>query len=213
MPSAYEQAKTFVEKGQTDRAIGVLQTAAREKKLDAEGKALLEELAGGKAEMSEPQPEVQRWRLVKLSKPFYLGSIVVGMGLFAVIMLVTDVVMVLGVGGAGMPSADVLVGIFITFGVSALVGLLGLIVFFVLTYRMWAAIQDGHARTTPGKAVGYQFIPFYNLYWVFQAYWGFAKAPPDGGVRPNSAAPRLVTLFTCIGPPDRTYARSHLPLT
>ncbi|MCI0489957.1 MAG: hypothetical protein L0229_25470 [Blastocatellia bacterium] len=45
----------------------------------------------------------------------------------------------------------------------------------ILFYRMWAAIQDGHARTSPGKAVGFLFIPFFNLYWAFQAIWGFAQ--------------------------------------
>lgn len=33
----------------------------------------------------------------------------------------------------------------------------------------------GYARTTPGKAVGFLFIPFFNLYWVFQAVPGFAS--------------------------------------
>lgn len=45
----------------------------------------------------------------------------------------------------------------------------------VLWYKAWRAVQDGHARTTPGKAVGLLFVPFYNFYWVFEAYWGFAK--------------------------------------
>lgn len=39
---------------------------------------------------------------------------------------------------------------------------------------MWSIIQDGHARTTAGKAVGFLFIPFFSLYWAFQAYWGLA---------------------------------------
>ena len=30
-------------------------------------------------------------------------------------------------------------------------------------------------RTTPGAAIGLLFVPFFNLYWVFQAIWGFAK--------------------------------------
>ena len=42
-------------------------------------------------------------------------------------------------------------------------------------YRIWDAIQDGYARTTPGKAVGFSFIPFFNCYWIFQVYWGFAR--------------------------------------
>lgn len=40
--------------------------------------------------------------------------------------------------------------------------------------RHGAPIQDGYARTTPGKAVGFLFIPFYNIYWLFQAIYGFA---------------------------------------
>lgn len=45
----------------------------------------------------------------------------------------------------------------------------------VLIYRMWGAIQDGHARTSPGKALGFLFIPIFNLYWAFQVFWGFAR--------------------------------------
>ena len=46
---------------------------------------------------------------------------------------------------------------------------------FVWLYKMWDAIQDGHARATPGQAVGFIFIPFFNLYWIFRAFWGFAE--------------------------------------
>lgn len=48
------------------------------------------------------------------------------------------------------------------------------VVFLMFLYRAWSAIQDGHARTTPGRAVGFIFIPIYNVYWLFQAVWGFA---------------------------------------
>ena len=46
--------------------------------------------------------------------------------------------------------------------------------FWVLLYKAWAAIQDGHARTTPGKALGFLFIPLFNIYWAFVAIgsWG-----------------------------------------
>ncbi len=50
-----------------------------------------------------------------------------------------------------------------------------LIVFFVLLYRCWALIQDGYPQTTPGKAVGFWFIPVFNLYWVFVAVRGLAE--------------------------------------
>jgi hypothetical protein len=44
-----------------------------------------------------------------------------------------------------------------------------------LIYLMWRAIQDGRPRTSPGKALGFLFIPFFNLYWFFQVTWGFAR--------------------------------------
>jgi hypothetical protein len=42
-------------------------------------------------------------------------------------------------------------------------------------HATWRTIQDPHARTTPPKAIGFMFIPLFNLYWVFQLIWGFAK--------------------------------------
>jgi hypothetical protein len=44
----------------------------------------------------------------------------------------------------------------------------------VLVYKMWSSLPAEHRRTGPGAAVGFLFIPFFNLYWVFQAYPGFA---------------------------------------
>lgn len=57
------------------------------------------------------------------------------------------------------------------------------IIFLVLLYRMWRfVINESHRYSlkpsidTPGKAVGFLFIPIYNFYWVFQAY---GKLPRD----------------------------------
>ena len=50
-------------------------------------------------------------------------------------------------------------------------GILGMI----YVYRAWFSIQPGGAQTTPGKAVGFLFIPFFSLYWIFIAYPGWAK--------------------------------------
>ncbi len=58
---------------------------------------------------------------------------------------------------------------------SAIAGLLGLVVLLVFIYKVWAAIQDGHARMSAGKAAGFLLIPFFNVYWLFQVIWGFAK--------------------------------------
>jgi len=54
-------------------------------------------------------------------------------------------------------------------------GILAVLVLCVLLYKMWDAIQDGDVRTTPPEAVGFMFIPLFNLYWVFQAFWGWTK--------------------------------------
>jgi hypothetical protein len=59
-----------------------------------------------------------------------------------------------------------------------LIGLAGMLFGFWQAYRyihrMWSMIQDEDARTTPGIAVGFLFIPFFNWYWAFQAYRGWA---------------------------------------
>jgi len=44
-----------------------------------------------------------------------------------------------------------------------------------MLHKFWTAIQDGKARTTPDKAVGFMFIPFFNYYWGFVAILGLAK--------------------------------------
>ena len=47
-----------------------------------------------------------------------------------------------------------------------------MVLFLIILYRNWQLIQDGYARTTPGRAVGFLFIPFFNLYWIFEAFPG-----------------------------------------
>ncbi len=58
---------------------------------------------------------------------------------------------------------------------SILLILYSVVVNMVFLYKIWEAIQDGNVQISPGKAVGFMFIPFFNLYWIFPAYWGFAK--------------------------------------
>jgi hypothetical protein len=49
-----------------------------------------------------------------------------------------------------------------------------IILSYVVIYKMWSSIQGGRAtRTSPGKAIGFLFIPFFNLYWLFQVWGGF----------------------------------------
>ena len=48
-------------------------------------------------------------------------------------------------------------------------------VFTWMTYRLWQAVQDGHARTTPAKAALLQLVPGFNILWIFTSFQGFAE--------------------------------------
>jgi hypothetical protein len=65
-----------------------------------------------------------------------------------------------------------LIGMVVTFGLS---GIASVVLFYIIVYKSWKLIQDGYARTTPGKAVGFNFIPFFNFYWIFEAFPGLVK--------------------------------------
>lgn len=45
----------------------------------------------------------------------------------------------------------------------------------LVLHRAWTAVQDGVTTVTPGKAVGFCYIPFFNLYWNFVAHVGLIK--------------------------------------
>lgn len=102
---------------------------------------------------------------VVLSKGFFLGSILGGAILFTILYILGFV--------AIMATEEPFPGILLIL-LAFLPLIYSVVIVCILVYRMWKAIQDGHARTTPGKAVGFLFIPFFNYYWIFQAYWGFA---------------------------------------
>lgn len=42
-------------------------------------------------------------------------------------------------------------------------------------YRMWAAISDNQASITPAKAVGFLFVPVFNIYWALCMVTGFVE--------------------------------------
>lgn len=42
-------------------------------------------------------------------------------------------------------------------------------------FRAWKALQLESVRTTPAKAIGFLFIPIFNLYWALVAYVDLAK--------------------------------------
>ncbi len=46
----------------------------------------------------------------------------------------------------------------------------------LILHKLWSLIPTHKAKTTPDKAVGFLFVPFFNFYWNFVAIHGLAKA-------------------------------------
>lgn len=91
-----------------------------------------------------------------------------------------------------------------TMGLAIMLGLAGFIVCLTINYTHWRLIQDGRSRTTPGRAVGLQFIPLFNFYWNFVAYWGLAKdmntylTQTDSPRRAVEALPLAYSIVACL---------------
>jgi hypothetical protein len=111
---------------------------------------------------SEPPP-TSTCSVKPISKAFYFTSVAAGLGIAELLLVLAAC------------SRDADVDAEALTRMAWIPMLFGAIVNLVLWHRMWAAIQDGHARTTPGKAIGFLFIPLFNIYWGFQVVWGFAK--------------------------------------
>ncbi|MEO8434990.1 MAG: hypothetical protein ABI596_08855 [Pyrinomonadaceae bacterium] len=101
---------------------------------------------------------------MKLSRSLYVGAYIVGIPLSG-IMNVYGLSLETSLRGSGM--------VLIVF--AYIVMFMVIFLWFHLYYKGWKAIRDGHARTTPARAVGFLLIPVFNGYWMFQAIWGFAK--------------------------------------
>ncbi len=162
--------------------------------------------SGASAVEERPSPRVRR-----TSAGLYAGSMAGGQVLGTLLMLAGAVV--LAVNNDSYTSSDSATIIAVALCLmGALLMLCGSIFYLIVIYNAWASIQDGHARTTPGKAIGFLFIPFYNFYWVFQALPGFADdynayldrakipAPPMGrGLLQSLAVLQVISVVPVIG--------------
>ena len=54
--------------------------------------------------------------------------------------------------------------------IGSVISLSAVIMSYILLYCFWQIIQDGHARITPGRAIGFLFIPIFNIYWFFRIF-------------------------------------------
>jgi hypothetical protein len=84
-----------------------------------------------------------------------------------------------GAGGGDDASAIVAIVAFSLAGLSAIGAMVG---HFIWLYQAWSTVPpemrytNGGTWVSPGKAVGYLFIPFFNLYWLFIANVGLCSA-------------------------------------
>ena len=91
-------------------------------------------------------------------------------------------------------------------GLVALLAFVPLILNLIFTarfhYKCWKALPVGFARLTPGKAVGYLFIPFFNFYWSFPSFYGLAQdcsmLARDRGIRGSGALPGLGLTYAIL---------------
>ena len=115
----------------------------------------------------------------KISKKLYLGWIIGSYAAGLACFLTGGIMLVVAAMTKGEKFTAANIGLFIPGILVLLLGMalasIAAIIGYVILYKAWQAIQDGQPRTTPGKAVGYLFIPFFNIYWMFIAYWGWAK--------------------------------------
>jgi hypothetical protein len=105
----------------------------------------------------------------RLSKGFYLSSPI--LGIFVLIIFGIASLAILSGSSPNNTNRGFVVLLVLAMFAGIYVGVVNL----VFIYKIWAAIADQYARTTPGKAVGFLFIPFFGFYWIFQVLWGFAK--------------------------------------
>ena len=101
-----------------------------------------------------------------MSKAFYLASIGGGLGASLLLSLMSLALSATGEDDF-IPAA---LGLLVL-GLPLLIYAVAVIM--VLIYKMWAAIEDGAPRTSPGLAVGLMFVPLFNVIWLFQVYWGW----------------------------------------
>lgn len=128
----------------------------------------------------------------RLSKGVYFW-LPLGLEAGGLLMCLIGILVVIAGGavslGLGVPAAMAAAGPFVLLGMAAFIA--AMVFMLVAWYKAWKSIQDGFARTTPGKAVGFLFIPFYNFYWVFVSYWGLAQDYNKYTERHNLNLPKL----------------------
>ena len=71
----------------------------------------------------------------------------------------------------------------------------------ILHYKCWAAVPQQYRCTTPARAIGFLFIPFYNFYWAFITWPKLVDGLVSAGFKLPSSARHLAivnaVVFVC----------------
>ena len=115
----------------------------------------------------------------KISKVFYVGSIY-GCGFLSIIIVVFGLFLLdveflkIKTNYFYVPSLTAIpeaaIILFLGFGMM----IYSWVAWLFLVHRLWVVIQNGDVRTTPGRAVGFMFIPLWGWYWMYKTFWGWS---------------------------------------
>ncbi|MFA7485305.1 MAG: zinc-ribbon domain-containing protein [Phycisphaerae bacterium] len=112
------------------------------------------------------QPKTNQPKSEKLSKILFVYG-------WAVLRAVAGILGLLGLMLILKRSSNSV--LIMTFAAANIFMISSIVIEMMLFYKMWSVIQDGSASITPGKAVGFLFIPVFNLYWALLMLTGFPE--------------------------------------
>ena len=131
----------------------------------------------------------------KIIKSHYLG-IIIGSTVIATCLAIFGLVYY----NSPLIESDKSIGIFLL-AISISIFIFSIFYYMKLIYTLWEKLQIANPRTTPIKAVGFLFISLFNLYWIFQCFWGFSidfNNYIDSKKYPIKKISQLIPLTACI---------------
>lgn len=131
-----------------------------------------------------PEPAYRKAQTEELSDTIYVYSVICAMA-------ISMFSLVLGQRCRREGYREFLIFGGILMAMGAVLGIYSTVIRFMLYYKMWAAIQDDEARISPGKAIGFLFVPLLNIFWSVYMFVGFAKNYNDFADRHSVATERL----------------------
>ncbi len=110
-----------------------------------------------------------------MSKKLYIGLYAASLGICLLTFLILSAVFIYGLAAKSHYAIEMAFSFSLNLGILAILQflLVQTIYVFLMLAKMWGAIQDGQTEITVGKAIGFLFIPFFNIYWIFRAWGSF----------------------------------------